>query len=109
MWLGINYVILANHMISLITSSRTDPWYFKTFDFENIRKKKVRKKNRGKQVREKSTVGKRRGKSTGKNVRETQVREKSKKKKVREKSAINSRYSWNIDESGAKQHNPNLI
>jgi hypothetical protein len=26
MWLGINYVIRANHLVSLITSSTTDPW-----------------------------------------------------------------------------------
>jgi len=26
MGLGINHVIMANHMISLITSSTTDPW-----------------------------------------------------------------------------------
>ena len=26
MGLGINYVILANHLVSLITSSTTDPW-----------------------------------------------------------------------------------
>jgi hypothetical protein len=25
MWLGMNHVIMANHMISLITSSTTDP------------------------------------------------------------------------------------
>ena len=27
MGLGINYVNLANHLVSLITSSTTDPWY----------------------------------------------------------------------------------
>jgi len=26
MQLGMNHVIMANHMISLITSSTTDPW-----------------------------------------------------------------------------------
>jgi len=26
MGLGINYVIRANHLVSLITSSTTDPW-----------------------------------------------------------------------------------
>jgi len=27
MGLGINYVIRANHLVSLITSSTTDPWW----------------------------------------------------------------------------------
>ena len=31
MGLGIKYVILANHLVSLITSSTTDPWYYKVF------------------------------------------------------------------------------
>jgi hypothetical protein len=36
MWLGIKNVIMANHMMSLITSSTTDPWgQFKSVDREN--------------------------------------------------------------------------
>jgi len=36
MGLGINYVILANHLVSLITSSTTDPSWWLTV-FERVR------------------------------------------------------------------------
>jgi len=35
MGLGINYVIRANHLVSLITSSTTDPWAYFCLQVEN--------------------------------------------------------------------------